>query len=72
MATTATTRAMPAPRGASSRGTSSRGASPKEHTFTWEGRDRAGKVIRGEMRAGRPASVQTSQRRLLLQTRTVC
>ena len=58
MATTATTRAMPAPRGASSRV-----ASPKEHTFTWEGRDRAGKVIRGEMRASGPAIVQTSLRR---------
>ncbi len=24
----------------------------KESTFTWEGKDRAGKTVRGEMRAG--------------------
>ena len=53
MATTATTRAMGAPRT----------AAPKEHTFVWEGRDRAGKVIRGEMRASGPAIVQTTLRR---------
>ncbi|HMN65925.1 MAG: type II secretion system F family protein [Burkholderiaceae bacterium] len=53
MATTATTRAMGAPRA----------AAPKEHTFVWEGRDRAGKVIRGEMRASGPAIVQTTLRR---------
>ena len=53
MATTATTRALGAPRA----------AAPKEHTFVWEGRDRAGKVIRGEMRASGPAIVQTTLRR---------
>ena len=25
---------------------------PKEFTFLWEGKDKAGKIIRGEMRAG--------------------
>jgi type IV pilus assembly protein PilC len=40
-----------------------RAAAPKEHTFVWEGRDRAGKVIRGEMRASGPAIVQTTLRR---------
>jgi len=40
-----------------------RTAAPKEHTFVWEGRDRAGKVIRGEMRASGPAIVQTTLRR---------
>jgi len=53
MATTATTRALGAPRA----------AAPKEHTFVWEGRDRAGKVVRGEMRASGPAIVQTTLRR---------
>jgi len=52
MATT-TSRALPA----------ARGPAPKEHAFTWEGRDRVGKVIRGEMRASGPAIVQTSLRR---------
>ncbi len=51
--TTATTRALPA----------RRTAAPKEHTFAWEGRDRVGKVVRGEMRASGPAIVQTSLRR---------
>ncbi len=50
----ATTRALPAPRGVTA---------PKEHTYTWEGRDRVGKVVRGEMRAGGPAVVQTTMRR---------
>ena len=53
MATTATTRALPAPRP----------AAPREHTYAWEGRDRTGKVVRGEVRAGGPAVVQTSLRR---------
>ena len=30
---------------------------PKEITFVWEGKDKAGKVIRGEMRAGGTAVV---------------
>ncbi len=49
----ATTRALPAlPRPA-----------PKEHTYIWEGRDRTGKTVRGEMRANGPAVVQTTLRR---------
>ncbi|MCP5266342.1 MAG: type II secretion system F family protein [Burkholderiaceae bacterium] len=35
----------------------------KEHTFAWEGRDRAGKTVRGEMRAGGIAVVQSTLRR---------
>ncbi|MEI7447539.1 MAG: type II secretion system F family protein [Burkholderiales bacterium] len=38
-------------------------AKVKEHTFAWEGRDRAGKTVRGEMRAGGEAVVATSLRR---------
>ena len=53
MATTATTRALPGPRA----------AAPREYTFAWEGRDRTGKVVRGEVRASGPAVVQTSLRR---------
>jgi len=53
MATTATTRALPGPRP----------AAPREHTFAWEGRDRTGKVVRGEVRAEGPAVVQSSLRR---------
>jgi len=49
----ATTRALPAPPR----------AAPKEHTYTWEGRDRTGKTVRGEMRANGPAVVQTTLRR---------
>jgi type IV pilus assembly protein PilC len=36
---------------------------PKEITFTWEGKDKAGKVIRGEMRAGGEAVVNATLRR---------
>ena len=36
---------------------------PKEFTFTWEGKDKAGKVVRGEMRAGGEASVNAALRR---------
>ncbi|MBN9429831.1 MAG: type II secretion system F family protein [Burkholderiales bacterium] len=36
---------------------------PKEMTFAWEGRDRTGKVVRGEMRATGQAVVQTTLRR---------
>ena len=43
--------------------TTARPASVKEHTFLWEGRDRAGKTIRGEMRAGGEAVVTTTLRR---------
>ena len=35
----------------------------KEHTFQWEGKNRDGKPIRGEMRAASDAVVQTSLRR---------
>ncbi len=35
----------------------------KEFTFLWEGRDRAGKTIRGEMRAGGEAVVNSTLRR---------
>jgi type IV pilus assembly protein PilC len=36
---------------------------PKEVTFTWEGKDKAGKLIRGEMRAGGEAVVNATLRR---------
>jgi type IV pilus assembly protein PilC len=36
---------------------------PKQTTFTWEGKDKAGKVIRGEMRAGGVAVVNATLRR---------
>jgi type IV pilus assembly protein PilC len=36
---------------------------PKEFTFLWEGKDKAGKVIRGEMRAGGQALVNATLRR---------
>jgi type IV pilus assembly protein PilC len=35
----------------------------KEHTFLWEGRDRSGKIVRGEMRAGGETVVTTTLRR---------
>jgi type IV pilus assembly protein PilC len=35
----------------------------REFTFTWEGRDRAGKTVRGEMRAGGEAVVNSALRR---------
>ena len=35
----------------------------KEHTFLWEGRDRKGKTVRGEMRAGGEAVVGSTLRR---------
>ena len=37
--------------------------SPKEIVFEWEGKDRNGKVVRGEMRAGGEAVVNASLRR---------
>jgi type IV pilus assembly protein PilC len=43
--------------------TATRRAQPPEQTFVWEGRDRSGKMIRGEMRARGPAVVQSSLRR---------
>ena len=36
---------------------------PREFTFLWEGRDRAGKQVRGEMRAGGEAVVNATLRR---------
>ena len=50
MATTTTKK--PAPRGA-----------PREHLFVWEGKDKTGKIIRGEMRAATETVVQTILRR---------
>jgi type IV pilus assembly protein PilC len=38
-------------------------ARPKESTFVWEGKDKAGKLIRGEMRAGGTAVVNATLRR---------
>jgi type IV pilus assembly protein PilC len=38
-------------------------ARPKESTFVWEGKDKAGKVVRGEMRAGGTAVVNATLRR---------
>src|SRR5512145_512643 len=38
-------------------------ARPKEIVFAWEGKDKAGKVIRGEMRAGGQAVVNATLRR---------
>ena len=36
---------------------------PKELTFTWEGKDKAGKIIRGELRAASEAAVNATLRR---------
>jgi type IV pilus assembly protein PilC len=36
---------------------------PKEATFAWEGKDKAGKTVRGEMRAGGEAVVNATLRR---------
>ena len=47
------TRAAPAPRR----------AQPRDQTFMWEGRDRAGKTVRGEVRASSQAILQSSLRR---------
>jgi type IV pilus assembly protein PilC len=38
-------------------------ARPKETIFSWEGKDKAGKVVRGEMRAGGTAVVNATLRR---------
>lgn len=43
--------------------TPTRGGTVKEHTFQWEGRDRGGKTVRGEMRAGGEAVVTSTLRR---------
>jgi len=39
------------------------GAAVREHTWQWEGRDRSGKTVRGEMRAGGAAVVSSMLRR---------
>lgn len=36
---------------------------PKEYNYVWEGKDRSGKIVRGEMRAGGQAVVQATLRR---------
>lgn len=57
MATTSTATKAPArPRSGGIR-------KPAEHTFAWEGRDRGGKQVRGEMRASTEAIVQSTMRR---------
>lgn len=38
-------------------------AKAKEYSFAWEGKDKTGKVVRGELRAGGEAIVQTTLRR---------
>jgi type IV pilus assembly protein PilC len=35
----------------------------KEYSFSWEGRDRTGKVLKGDMRASGEAVVQSTLRR---------
>jgi type IV pilus assembly protein PilC len=40
-----------------------RAAGPKEFNFTWEGRDKGGKVIRGELRSVSEAAVNATLRR---------
>jgi type IV pilus assembly protein PilC len=39
------------------------GAQVKEHVFAWEGRDKTGKMVRGEMRAGGETIVNVTLRR---------
>jgi type IV pilus assembly protein PilC len=46
---------------AATAGSAAKGA--KEHVFEWEGKDRNGKIVRGEMRAGGEVAVQASLRR---------
>ena len=46
-----------------SKALSSRERTVKETTFLWEGRDRSGKTVRGEMRAGGETVVRTTLRR---------
>jgi type IV pilus assembly protein PilC len=43
--------------------TAAAAAKPKEFTFSWEGKDKAGKTVRGEMRAAGENMVQASLRR---------
>ena len=37
--------------------------SAPDHIFEWEGKDRTGKLVRGELRAGGEAAVSASMRR---------
>jgi len=43
--------------------TAAAAARPKETVFSWEGKDKAGKIVRGEMRAGGQAVVNATLRR---------
>ncbi len=43
--------------------TAAAAAKPKEITFQWEGKDKSGKVVKGEMRAGGEAMVNATLRR---------
>ena len=43
--------------------TAAAAARPKEIVFSWEGKDKQGKVVRGEMRAGGQAVVNATLRR---------
>jgi len=43
--------------------TAAAAARPKETVFSWEGKDKAGKIVRGEMRAGGTAVVNATLRR---------
>lgn len=67
MSTIGTTAGSAGVRATSTRGSTrapaTRRATTKEHVYAWEGRDRAGKVLRGEMRANGPTVVQTTLRR---------
>jgi type IV pilus assembly protein PilC len=47
----------------SARARAGAGAQIKEHIFAWEGRDKTGKVVRGEMRAGGETIVNVTLRR---------
>lgn len=48
---------------ATSTGKSAKIAQPKEHLYAWEGKDKFGKVVRGETRAGGEAIVNATLRR---------
>lgn len=45
------------------RTTAKRDTSIKEYTFAWEGKDKTGKLVRGEMRAGGEAMIHATLRR---------
>ena len=48
---------------ATAKKTAKRDSGIKEYTFAWEGKDKTGKLMRGEMRAGGEALVQATLRR---------